>query len=169
MPMPHKTRPLWLPELWAALLVLLLIWAIPVAQAATLPPPPLDRAMQAVFTVRSADTGARLLGSAFLWGDAGAVVTAAHVLGDARDVRLTGADGRMETAAVIAVDVVRDVAVLAVAPGRQGLRAGDVPGLGAAVYALGRALGGGVFADVWGDLGPRAAGRTCGAAAPDAA
>ncbi len=65
-------------------------------------------------------------------------MTAAHVLGDAPDVRLTGVKGRVEVAAVIAVNVVRDVAVLAVAPGRQGLQLSVVLGLGEAVYGWAR-------------------------------
>ena len=79
-----------------------------------------------------------MLESAFLRRAAGAVVTAAHVLGDARDVQLTGVEGRVEVAAVIAVNVVRGVAVLAVVPGRQGLHLGVVLGLGEAVYGWAR-------------------------------
>lgn len=101
----------------------------------------LDEAMDAVFTVRSADAEDRFLGSAFLWEGGAVAVTNAHVVGEAEEVRLIDRHGQEETALVIARDVVRDVAVISVAAGRRGLVAGDMPGLGAEVFALGAPLG----------------------------
>lgn len=101
----------------------------------------LDEAMDAVFTVRSADAEDRFLGSAFLWEGGAVAVTNAHVVGEAEEVRLIDRHGQEETALVIARDTVRDVAVISVATGRRGLVAGDVPGLGAEVFALGAPLG----------------------------
>lgn len=103
---------------------------------------PLEDAMDMVFTVRSADAEDRFLGSAFLWGLDGAVaVTNAHVVGAAEEVRLIDRHGNEETALVIARDPVRDVAVFSVTPGRRGLVAGNAPGLGDEVFALGAPLG----------------------------
>lgn len=104
---------------------------------------PLDAAMEAVLVVRSNDAEDRFLGSAFLWGDAAVVaVTNAHVVGDAEEVRLVDRHGNEEIGTVIARDPVRDVAVISVAPGRQGLSmAPEAAGLGLEVYALGAPLG----------------------------
>jgi serine protease Do len=101
----------------------------------------LDEAMDAVFTVRSADAEDRFLGSAFLWEGGAVAVTNAHVVGEAEEVRLIDRHGQEETALVIARDVVRDVAVISVVAGRRGLTAGDVPALGGEVFALGAPLG----------------------------
>jgi serine protease Do len=68
-------------------------------------------------------------------------VTNAHVVGDASEVRLTDARGREEIGLVIGRDAVRDVAVISVAAGRQGLALGAAPALGAEVWALGAPLG----------------------------
>ncbi len=102
---------------------------------------PLEDAMDTVFTVRSADSEDRFLGSALLWGDGAVAVTNAHVVGEAEQVRLIDRYGHEETALVIARDAVRDVAVISVTPGRRGLVPGEVPGLGAEVFALGAPLG----------------------------
>ncbi|QYZ70359.1 S1C family serine protease [Neotabrizicola shimadae] len=127
-------------EIAAAALVLLL--SLVPMRAAEPAPGVLDGALATVFTVRAADDGARFLGSAFLWGEHGAVaVTNAHVVGKAAEVRLTDAQGREEIGRVIAVDALRDVAVIAVAPGRPGLEPGAAPHLGQAVWALGAPLG----------------------------
>ena len=124
-------------EVVAVLIVLVLVALVSPAQAT-----PLDDAMDRVFTVRSADAEDRFLGSAFLWGDGAVAVTNAHVVGDAEEVRLIDRHGHEETALVIARDAVRDVAVIAVTPGRRGLVAAvAVPGLGAEVFALGAPLG----------------------------
>lgn len=103
----------------------------------------LESAMKTVFTVHTADAEDRFLGSAFLWGAGGEVaVTNAHVIGDAAEVRLTDASGRVEIAQVIATDSVRDVAVISVRSGRVGLiPSTDTPRLGAEVWALGAPLG----------------------------
>lgn len=124
-------------EAVAALVVLVLVALIGPAEAGAL-----DRAMDRVFTVRSADAEDRFLGSAFLWGDGSVAVTNAHVVGEAEEVRLVDRHGAEELALVIARDAVRDVAVLSVAPVRAGLElAAGVPGLGDEVFALGAPLG----------------------------
>ena len=127
----------FLAETVAAVIVLVLVALVGPASAS-----PLDAAMERVFTLRSADAEDRFLGSAFLWGDGSVAVTNAHVVGEAEEVRLVDHTGREETALVIARDVVRDVAVISVAPGRSGLAsAPDAPVLGAEVFALGAPLG----------------------------
>ena len=106
----------------------------------------LDRAMDTVLVVRSADAEDRFLGSAFLWGqEAQVAVTNAHVVGTAEEVRLIDRHGQAETGRVIARDALRDVAVIALSP-RDTPRAGLVPaeapaGLGLEVFALGAPLG----------------------------
>ncbi|AWD22499.1 hypothetical protein B6K69_13125 [Fuscovulum blasticum] len=104
---------------------------------------PLETAMDAVLVVRSNDAEDRFLGSAFLWGDAAQVaVTNAHVVGTATEVRLVNRHGVEEVGTVIGLDPVRDVAVIAVAPGRAGLVATPDPAaLGLEVFALGAPLG----------------------------
>lgn len=102
----------------------------------------LEDAMARVFTVHSADAEDRFLGSAFLWGSGEVAVTNSHVVGAASEVRLTDASGAEQIALVIAADRSRDVAVLAVKPGRRGLQpATQAPLLGAEVWALGAPLG----------------------------
>ncbi len=121
----------------AVLVVLLLVALVGPARASAL-----DRAMDRVFTVRSADAEGRFLGSAFLWGDGSVVVTNAHVVGEAGEVRLVSRQGMEAVALVIARDAVRDVAVIAAPPGGAGLAlAEDMPGLGDEVFALGAPLG----------------------------
>ena len=111
-------------------------------------PVAMDRAMDTVLTVRSADSSDRFLGSAFLWGeDAQVAVTNAHVVGDAEEVRLLDRNGNEEVGLVIARDVVRDVAVISIAPNadgtpRRGLTVStDSAQLGMEVFALGAPLG----------------------------
>jgi serine protease Do len=127
-----------LAEAAAALVVLVTVMMVGPARAEV----PLDKTMKAVFTVHTADAEDRFLGSAFLWGAGDVAVTNAHVVGDAAEVRLTDATGNVEIAQVIERDVVRDVAVISVKPGRVGLiPLADVPRLGAEVWALGAPLG----------------------------
>ncbi|MDQ2065963.1 trypsin-like peptidase domain-containing protein [Xinfangfangia sp. CPCC 101601] len=105
---------------------------------------PLEGAMQAVLTLRSADADNRFLGSAFLWGVSGAVaVTNAHVVGAAEEVRLVDRDGQEQIGRVIARDALRDVAVISVASkGQRGLVPAPGPAaLAQEVYALGAPLG----------------------------
>jgi serine protease Do len=129
------------------LVALALAFAVLLAALPTVRPAgaatPLDTAMDAVLVVRSADAEDRFLGSAFLWGDQAVVaVTNAHVVGAADEVRLVDRHGAEETGRVIARDDVRDVAVIAIAPGRRGLvSAAEPAGLGLEVYALGAPLG----------------------------
>ena len=134
----QRKQPLrFMGEMLAALAVIVLVALIGPAHAT-----PLDAAMDRVFTVRSADAEDRFLGSAFLWGDGSVAVTNAHVVGAADEVRLVDRHGVEEVALVIGRDAVRDVAVISVAPGREGLLAADaVPGLGEEVFALGAPLG----------------------------
>lgn len=109
------------------------------AQAADAPM--LETAMASVFTVHSADAEDRFLGSAFLWADGAVVVSNAHVIGNASEVRLTDAAGQQQIAQVIASDPSRDVAVIAVNPGQGGLiPTATPPQLGAEVWALGAPL-----------------------------
>ena len=132
-----RQRPLKFIEALAALLVVALVALIQPASAS-----PLDDAMDAVFTVRSNDAEDRFLGSAFLWADGTVAVTNAHVVGDAEEVRLIDRHGADLTALVIARDPVRDVAVLSIPEGTQGLQlAPDAPELGDEVFALGAPLG----------------------------
>ena len=130
----------WLPhgeDVLAALLVLVLALVVSSATAS-----PLDAAMDKVLTVRSADGEDRFLGSAFIWADGTVAVTNAHVVGEAEEVRLIDRDGAEETALVIASDPVRDVAVISITPGREGLVLADAaPELGDEVFALGAPLG----------------------------
>ena len=108
----------------------------------------MDRVMDTVLTVRSNDSSDRFLGSAFLWGtEAVVAVTNAHVVGETEEVRLVDRHGHEEVGLVIARDVVRDVAVIAIAPGadgmaRRGLALSELPvQLGMEVFALGAPLG----------------------------
>jgi serine protease Do len=133
----HRQPLRFMVEMLAVLAVLILVALVRPATASTL-----DAAMDSVFTVHSADAEDRFLGSAFLWGDGSVAVTNAHVVGDADEVRLVDRHGVEEVGLVIARDPVRDVAVISVAPGRQGLQlAPEVPALGEEVYALGAPLG----------------------------
>jgi serine protease Do len=137
-----RTQPLrYLAGGVAAVLVLLLVLLVRPANALAL-----DEAMDRVYTVRSADAEDRFLGSAFLWGDGSVVVTNAHVVGKAEEVRLVDRHGIEATALVIARDAVRDVAVIsapaALTMGRTGLAlASEMPVLGVEVFALGAPLG----------------------------
>jgi serine protease Do len=133
-----RTQPLrFLSEALAVALVVVLVMLVKPAAAS-----PLDGAMDRVFTLRSADSEDRFLGSAFLWGDGSVVVTNAHVVGEAEEVRLVDRHGVEETGIVIARDPARDVAVIGVAPGRMGLALStEVPELGDEVFALGAPLG----------------------------
>ena len=136
-------------EVMATLVVLTIAAVLSPARAAEVAPGVLETAMEGVFTVRSADAADRFLGSAFLWDGGEVVVTNAHVVGDAAEVRLVDRAGREAVAPVIARDAVRDVAVIYVkagfvasfVAGRVGLVAGPPPALGAAVWALGAPLG----------------------------
>ncbi|MCU0899553.1 MAG: trypsin-like peptidase domain-containing protein [Cypionkella sp.] len=129
----------------AVLFVLTLAAALSPARAAAPAPGVLDRAMDAVLVVHSADSANRFLGSAFLWGDRAEVaVTNAHVVGEASEVRLIDRQGRVVLVPVIARDSVRDIAVLGLdgaLRGRAGLEAGPAPDLGTPVWAMGAPLG----------------------------
>ena len=121
-----------------AMLVVLVLVALVHPAAAS----PLGNAMDHIFTLRSADAEDRFLGSAFLWGDGAVAVTNAHVVGDRDEVRLVDRNGVEETARVIARDAARDVAVIAVSPGRLGIAlAPKAPEIGDEVFALGAPLG----------------------------
>jgi serine protease Do len=136
----QRRKPLGLMiELLASMAVLVLILAVSPARAGHA----LEKAMDAVLTVHTADKADGFLGSAFLWGNDGAVaVTNAHVVGDAEEVRLTDQHGKEEVGLVIARDTARDVAVISVAPGRAGLvPVMEAPPLGTEVFALGAPLG----------------------------
>lgn len=138
---PRAPRPFVAEALALVVVVLMVLALVPVRAASA--SPLLETTMQAVFAVHSADDSDRFLGSAFLWGEDGALaVTNAHVVQDAAEVRLVDAAGGQEIARVIARDPLRDVAVLAVRPGRPGLMpVTQAPALGAEVWALGAPLG----------------------------
>ena len=105
----------------------------------------LEAAMDALFVLRSNESEEAFLGSAFLWGEKeGIAVTNAHVVGKAAEVLLIDRHGGRTIGEVIAVDPLRDVAVisLAASPPRPGLTPREEPaGLGTPVYALGAPLG----------------------------
>lgn len=97
----------------------------------------LERALALTLVVRSADAEDRFLGSAFYFGGQGRVVTNAHVVGQVRDVRLVGQDGTVFPGVVIAVDPVRDLALIRTADLAVAIPAGPPPSLGQRVYAMG--------------------------------
>jgi serine protease Do len=123
-------------------LALTVLTALAAFSPARATPAPLAAALAATLVVQSADGADRFLGSAFLWGDDGLALTAAHVTGGAAQVRVVWPDGRTAVVAVIAADAVRDIAVLDLGPNvRGGLRAGPPPVAGQTVHALGAPLG----------------------------
>ena len=167
-PTPKANPQCWLFEALAALLVLAVVAVLspvraqdgaatggrsPDALTSAISPHALNSAMPAVFAVQAADGSGRFLGSAFLYD--GVMVTNAHVVGRAAQVRLTGAGGAAggetggaaggaaETGQVIGLDALRDVAVIAVVPrpAGAGLRIGPAPALGQPVWAIGHPLG----------------------------
>ncbi|WP_417523498.1 trypsin-like peptidase domain-containing protein [Marinovum sp.] len=99
----------------------------------------LRRAMAATLVVTGADRDRAFLGSAVLWQDGRQAVTAAHVVGTRRALRLRDAEGRELNAEVTQIDAARDVAFLQL----EGARAPGLsprPGraaLGETVYAVG--------------------------------
>ena len=68
--------------------------------------------LRATLVVRTHDAEARFLGSAFLFGSEGVILTNAHVVGAQRRVRVQTADGRIVSARVVGRDELRDIAVL---------------------------------------------------------
>ena len=111
------------------------------AQAQCGPDPEgLNRAMQATLVVAAADRDRRFLGSAVLWRDGRFAVTAAHVVGERRKVRLKNAYGFEVVAEVVILDAARDVAFVKLADAVMG--EGLEPRLtalrvGEPVYAIG--------------------------------
>ena len=81
-------------------------------------------------------------GSGFVIDDAGHALTNAHVVGSAERVKVRFESGEEETAAVLAVDTRRDVALLKIdRAGTGGLPVRfDAPAVGAEVYAVGAPL-----------------------------
>jgi serine protease Do len=140
MPRPAVSPPSlrrWWAEGVALLAALILVLAVPPARAEGA-----WAAMAQVFTVHAAEGEGRFLGSAFRWETGDLAVTNAHVVGRAAEVILTDAAGGQVRAPVLAVDPVRDVAILALAPGPAGLAARRAPAdPGLEVYALGAPLG----------------------------
>ncbi|TNF18186.1 MAG: PDZ domain-containing protein [Rhodobacteraceae bacterium] len=103
-------------------------------------PDALERAMQATLVVAAADRDRRFLGSAVLWRDGRFAVTAAHVVGERRKVRLRNAYGFEVMAEVVILDGARDVAFVKLAEAVMG--EGLAPRLtalrvGEPVYAIG--------------------------------
>jgi serine protease Do len=104
----------------------------------------LSGAVAATLVVYSDDLDEAFLGSAFLWGDGTLAVTNAHVVGAAKRVELRAADGRRLSAPVVARDVGRDIALIAVEAAAFGpglVPAAALPGPGAPVWAVGSPLG----------------------------
>ncbi|OZA10371.1 MAG: hypothetical protein B7Y02_10820 [Rhodobacterales bacterium 17-64-5] len=137
-----RTQPLrFLSEALAVLLVLALVALVRPAAAGALDLT-MAAALDKVYTLHTNDAEDRFLGSAFLWGDGSVVVTNAHVVGDRDEVRLIDRYGVEETGRVIAKDAARDVAVISVTPGREGLVLAPADAaLGDEVFALGAPLG----------------------------
>lgn len=95
-------------------------------------------------TVRTSGGGGS--GSGVVWDEEGHVVTNAHVVGGAREVEVTLADGRSYPAEVVGADVATDLAVLALENPPEDLtpiEVGDDGNLvvGAPVMAVGNPLG----------------------------
>lgn len=91
------------------------------AQAQCAPEPAgLDRALEATLVVAAADRDRRFLGSAVLWRDGRFAVTAAHVVGERRTVRLRNALGFEVIAEVVILDAARDVAFVRLAQAVMG-------------------------------------------------
>lgn len=100
----------------------------------------LTKAMEATLVVAGADRDQRFLGSAVLWRDGRFAVTAAHVVGERRKVRLRNALGFEVIAEVVILDAARDVAFVKLTravmgdglePRLSALRVGET------VYAIG--------------------------------
>ena len=132
-------------QITLALMALTLAAALSPARAAQISAAEVNRAMDSVLIVHSADDSDRFLGSAFLWGDAAQIaVTYAHVVDNAAEVRLIDRHGVVVMVPVIARDASRDIALLGLRGallGRAGLLPGAAPLLGEAVWALGAPLG----------------------------
>ncbi len=112
---------------------------IPLSGALAAPAQPVEAAAGSVVLVTtSAGTG-----SAFLISRDGYLLTDAHVVGDAKSVRVRWADGTEETAEVVRVSKRVDAALLKADPrGRAPLPLRrDHPAVGETVYAIGSPLG----------------------------
>ncbi len=98
-------------------------------------PQPIDRAAQAVVMVYAGDG----FGSGVLISRAGYLLTDAHVVGDASEVRIRWSDGKEGVASVVRTSKQRDVALLkADATGRAPLPLRTDPGrVGETVFAIG--------------------------------
>lgn len=99
----------------------------------------------AAFDLGGARSDGALSGSGFVVGDDGRIVTAAHLVRAATDVRVSVGDHELP-ARVLGVDEVNDVAVLRVDPGRLSLHPlelanSDGVRVGDAAIAIGRAAG----------------------------
>jgi len=103
----------------------------------------MDHALDATLVLRRDDGAAGFLGSGTLWGDGARVVTAAHVVKGAQSVQVEDRHGRRLTAPVVARDMRRDMAVIALP--RAAFGPGLVPSplppaAGEEVFALGAPL-----------------------------
>ena len=133
-------RPLTLRRLALGPMVARLLAAL----AVLLTPPParaggLERAVAATLHLTDPADGT-FLGSGFLW-QGGLALTNAHVVGTLRRVTVRRADGTETLAEVIALDEGRDIAILSVPGGGEGLAFGPPPRLGQEVWAIGSPLG----------------------------
>jgi serine protease Do len=96
---------------------------------------PIERSAESVVVIYAGNS----LGSGVLISKDGYVLTGAHVVGDAREVRLRWADGKDGVASVVRVSKERDVALLkGDAGGRPPLPLRiDMPEVGSTVFAIG--------------------------------
>ena len=102
----------------------------------------LQNAMAATLVVRSADSEDRFLGSAFVFGAQDRAVTNAHVVGAVSEVVVVDHTGAEQVAQVIAVDELRDLALLALTRpmGAVLLPRDRAVAIGMTVYAIGAPL-----------------------------
>ncbi len=104
--------------------------------------PFVEHALEATVILRSAGPEDRFLGSGFVLESEGVIVSNAHVVGQAAQVTVQYRNNTRELAQVIAVDEMRDIAVIRIKSGRGGLNAAPtMPTIGDEVTAVGAPLG----------------------------
>lgn len=124
------------------MVILLFSFLPPTGARAEMPAPVAQHVLNATLTLRSADGRDRFLGSGFVYGVGNRVITNAHVVGKAETVTVVTQAGQRQTARVISIDTVRDLAVLSLAePLETVLISGKgKPAPGQVVYASGAPL-----------------------------
>lgn len=112
--------------------------AVMPATAAAANTAPVERAARSVVTVLAGATE----GTAFVYPNAGALVTNAHVVGSARTVEILTAQGQHLTGTVVYADAATDIALVRTTLNQTPLGAGPARlHLGEDVYAIGSPLG----------------------------